>query len=94
MRVSFFHSVPARLAGLILLLSGATLLVLTELNRRAVERILLDQAQVQAAASTAAVADGLDAVIGSVERLAKFVARDLDGRPIAAADVELVDLGG
>lgn len=90
MRVSFFHSVPARLAGLILLLSGATLLVLTELNRRAVERILLDQAQVQAAASTAAVVDGLDAVIGSVERLAKFVARDLDGRPVATAEAEKI----
>jgi len=90
MRVSFFHSVPARLAGLILLLSGATLLVLTELNRRAVERILLDQAQVQAAASTTAVVDGLDAVIGSVERLAKFVARDLDGRPVTASDAEKI----
>ena len=90
MRVSFFRSVPARLAGLILLLSGATLFVLTELNRRAVERILLDQAQVQAAAATAAVVEGLDGVIGSVERLAKFVARDLDGRTVSAADIERI----
>jgi sigma-B regulation protein RsbU (phosphoserine phosphatase) len=88
MRVSFLHSVPARLAGLILLLGGATLLVLTELNRRAVERLLLNQAQVQAAASTAAVVDGLDGVIGSVERLVKFVARDLEGRPVSADDIE------
>lgn len=88
MRVSFLRSVPARLAGLILLLSGATLLILTELNRRAVERILLDQAQVQAAASTAAVVDGIDGVIGAVERLAKFVARDLDGRTVTRADIE------
>ena len=88
MRVSFFNSVPARLAGLILLLSGGTLLLLTELNRRAVEGLLLDQAQVQAAASTAAVVDGLDGVIGSVERLAKFIARDLDGRTVSAAYVE------
>jgi len=88
MRVSFFHSVPARLAGLILLASGATLLVLTELNRRAVERLLLNQAQVQAAASTMAVVDGLDGVIGSVERLAKFIARDLEGRAVSAAGIE------
>ncbi len=88
MRVKFFNSVPARLAGLILLLSGATLSVLTELNRRLVERILLDQAQVQAAASTAAVVDGLDGVTGSVERLAKFIARNLDGRMVSAAYIE------
>jgi hypothetical protein len=88
MRVSFFNSVPARLAGLILLLSGGTLLLLTELNRRAVEDLLLDQAKVQAAASTAAVVDGLDGVIGSVERLAKFIARDLDGRTVSAAYIE------
>jgi sigma-B regulation protein RsbU (phosphoserine phosphatase) len=90
MRPSFFNSLPVRLAGLILLLSGLTLPVLTELNRRAVERILLEQAEVQAAASAAAVVDGLDNVIGSVERLARFVARDLEGRTLTAADVERI----
>lgn len=90
MRVSFFRSLPVRLGGLILLLSGLTLLVLTELNRRAVERILLEQAEVQAATSTAAVVDGLDAVIGSVERLARFVARDLEGRPLTPGEVETI----
>lgn len=90
MRVSFLRSLPVRLAGLILLLSGLTLLVLTELNRRAVERILLEQAEVQASTSTAAVVDGLDAVIGSVERLARFVARDLEGRTLTPGEVETI----
>lgn len=90
MRPKFFNSLPVRLAGLILLLSGFTLPVLTELNRRAVERILLEQAEVQSAASAAAVVDGLDNVIGSVERLARFVARDLEGRVLSAADVERI----
>lgn len=90
MRVPFLRSLPVRLAGLILILSGLTLLVLTELNRRAVERILLEQAEVQAATSAAAIVDGLDAVIGSVERLARFVARDLEGRALTPDEVEKI----
>ena len=90
MRVSFFNSLPVRLAGLILLLSGLTLLILTELNRRAVERILLEQAEVQAAAATGAVVDGLDAVIGAVERMARFVARDLEGRALTPTEAEKI----
>lgn len=90
MPVSFLRSLPVRLAGLILLLSGLALLVLTELNRRAVERILLEQAELQAATATTAVVDGLDAVIGSVERLARFVAKDLDGRTLPPAEVEKI----
>jgi sigma-B regulation protein RsbU (phosphoserine phosphatase) len=88
MRVSFLRSLPVRLAGLILLLSGLTLLALSELNRRAVERLLLEQAEIQAATATTAVVDGLDAVIGSVERLARFVAKDLEGRTLSAAEAE------
>jgi sigma-B regulation protein RsbU (phosphoserine phosphatase) len=80
MRVRFLHSLPVRLAGLILLLSGLTLLILTEMNRRAVERLLIEQAELQAASATTAMVDGLDGVIASVERLANFVTRDLEGR--------------
>lgn len=90
MRVSFFHSLPARLAGLILLLSGLTLVVLTELNRRAVERLLIDQAELQAAGATTAMVDGLDAVISSVERMARFVARDLEGRALTSSAAEKI----
>lgn len=90
MRVSFFRSLPVRLAGLILLLSGVTLAVLTELNRRAVERLLLEQAEVQAALATTAVADGLDAVTGGVERLARLVARDVARRMPTAAEAEQI----
>lgn len=84
MRVPFFKSLPARLAGLILLLSGLALLVLTELNRRAVERLLIDQAELLAAGATTAMVDGLDTVIGSVERTARFVAWDLEGRALTS----------
>ncbi len=90
MRPSFFQSLPVRLAGMILILSGITLLVLTEINRRAVERILTEQAEIQAMQSTLAVTDGLDAVIGSVERVTRSVARDLGGRALNPAEVERV----
>lgn len=90
MRVAFILSLPVRLAGWILLLSGATLLILTEVNRRAVERILIEQAEVQSTLATAAVTDGLDAVTGGAERLVQFLARDLAGRGATAADLERI----
>lgn len=90
MRISFFRSLPVRLAGLILILSGVTLLVLTEINRRAVERILSEQAEIQAMQATLGIVDGLDAVLGSTERLARSVARDLGSRALTAEDVTRV----
>src|SRR5262245_30941452 len=90
MRPPFLQSLPVRLAGWILGLSGLALLVLTEINRRAVERILRDQAEVQAMQSTAAVVDGIDGVTGPAERLVRSVARDLEGRTLAPADVERI----
>ncbi len=90
MRVSFLHSLPVRLAGLILLLSGLTLLILTEINRRAVERLLLDQAELQAANATIATVDNLDTVIGAVERIARFVARDLEERTLTSEAAEKI----
>ena len=90
MRVAFLQSLPVRLAGIILGLSGVTLLVLTEINRRAVERILSDQAEVQAVMATNAVVEGLDNVVGGVERMTKQVARDLGGRTIDAAEAERI----
>lgn len=85
MRIAFHRSLSVRLGGLICLLSGAALFLVAELNRRAVERILGEQAELQAMLATNAVADGLDAVIGSVERVARLVARDLETRPVDAA---------
>jgi PAS domain S-box-containing protein len=89
-RVSFFHSLPVRLAGFILLLSGAALLTLTEINRRTVERLLLDQAELQAAGATNAIVDGLEGVVGSVERLTRFVARDLEARALTSEAAEKI----
>lgn len=88
MRVAIFKSLPVRLAGLILALGGLSLLVLTELNRRAVERILFEQSEVQAMLATNAVVEGLDGVIGGVERLARLVARDLEERAPTRAELE------
>src|SRR4051812_39968828 len=88
MRVRIFQSLAVRLAGWILILSGATFLVLTEINRRAVERILVDEAEVQAMMATVAVADGLDAVIGAAERVSRTIARELEGRTLSPADAE------
>lgn len=87
-RVTFFQSLGVRLAGLILAISGITLLALTEINRRAVERILGQDAEVQAAMAIAAVAQGLESGAGSIERLVRFVARNLEGRQPASADIE------
>lgn len=87
-RVAFFHSLGVRLAGLILLISGAMLLALTELNRRAVERILSQDAEVQAAMAVAAVADGLESGVGSVERLVRLMARNLEGRASTPGEFE------
>lgn len=89
-RVSFFRSLPVRLAGTLLIVCGLTLLILTEINRRAVERLLLDQAEVQAIAATTAVVDGLDAVVGSIERITRFAALDLEDLTPTASDVEKI----
>ena len=80
MQVAFSRSLGVRLAGLILVLSGLALVVLTEVNRRAVERLLIDEAEVQALLSTTAVVDGIDAVSGAAQRMAQFIARDLELR--------------
>jgi sigma-B regulation protein RsbU (phosphoserine phosphatase) len=87
-RVTFFRSLGVRLAGLILVISGITLIALTEVNRRAVERILGQDAEVQAAMAIAAVAQGLESGAGGIERLVRFVARDLEGRRPDFAELE------
>ncbi len=88
MPVAYHRSLSVRLAGLIGILSGIALFLVAELNRRAVERILGEQAEVQAMLATNAVADGLDALVGSVERVTRLVARDLESRPVDAAGAE------
>lgn len=87
-RAKLFHRLSVRLAGTILLLSLIALVGLTEVARRAVERLLLQQAEVHATLAVAAVTDGLDNVIGAAERTARLVARDLAESPITAAEAE------
>ena len=88
MPADFFQRLSVRLAGLILLLSGSMLLILTEINRRAVERILSEQAEVQAAMAIAAVAEGLEANLGAIERTLRLLARELEGRRLNSTDAE------
>lgn len=88
LRPKLFQRLPLRLAGTILLLSAVALITLTEISRRAVERLLLEQAEVQAALSTSAVVDGLDGVIGSAERMTRLMAREFGDRPLTAAEAE------
>src|SRR5580692_10618638 len=90
MKVRFWQSLPVRLAGWILALGGIALLVLTEINRRAVERILAEQAEIQAMQSTLSVTDEIDAVIGSAERLAQSIARNLEGHALSPAEVDRI----
>lgn len=88
MGVPLRHSLSLRLAGIIAALSGLALAVLTEVNRRNVEHLLLEQAETNAAVATAGMVDGLDAVLGSVERLARLAALQLEERPATAAELE------
>lgn len=87
-RAKLFHRLSVRLAGTILLLSLIASIGLTEIARRAVERLLLQQAEVHATLAVAAVTDGLDNVIGAAERTARLVARDVAENPLSAAEAE------
>ena len=86
MRAPFLQRLPVRLAGTILLLGFVAVPVVSEFGRRAVERIVLDQAELQAATATIAVADRLQDVLRSVETSVRFVAHDLENRTVTAAD--------
>jgi HAMP domain-containing protein len=76
-RSRFFSSLPVRLAAALLLLNGLVLVTLTVLRMRAVERILADQAEIEAAIATTAVTQGLEGVIGPTEQMVKLSARTL-----------------
>ena len=54
MKVKFFNRLPVRLAGVILLMGFIAVPIVSELKRRAVERLVLQQAEVQAATATIA----------------------------------------
>lgn len=87
-RAKLFHRLSVRLAATILILSLIALASLTEVARRAIERLLLQQAEVHATLAVAAVTDGLDNIIGAAERTARLVARDLAENHISAAEAE------
>ncbi len=90
MRVAIHNQLPVRLAGIILLMGFVAVPIVSELKRRAVERIVLQQAEVQAATATVAVVEGLQDVLSSVETSVRFLARDLEDRELSAEGVDRI----
>jgi len=90
MRVSFLDRLPVRLAGAILLLGFIAVPLVSELKRRAAERIVLQQAEVQSATATIAVVEGLQDVLRSVETTVRYLARDLEDRELSPAEVDRI----
>ena len=88
MRVPFFNRLPVRLAAMILLMGFIAVPIVSELKRRAVERIVLQQAEAQAATATIAVVEGVQDVLRSAESSVNYLARDLEGRTLSAAEVD------
>jgi PAS domain S-box-containing protein len=88
MAVPFFRRLSVRLAGLILLLGFVAVPAVSEVKRQAVERLVLQQTEVQAATATLAVADDVQALLRSVETTVRSLARDLGSRPIDAAEAD------
>lgn len=90
MRVAFFDRLPVRLAGIILFLGFIAVPVVTELKRRAAEQIVLQQAELQAATATIALVEGLQKELRSVEATVRYIAQDLEDRPLSPAEVDRV----
>jgi sigma-B regulation protein RsbU (phosphoserine phosphatase) len=90
MRVPFFQRLSVRLTLVAITISCLSLPILTEMRRRAVERVLRQQAELQSMAASSAVAEGLEGVLRSVEKLARYVARDLEERELTPAEVERI----
>jgi PAS domain-containing protein len=90
MRVAFHNQLPVRLAGIILVMGFVAVPIISELKRRAVERIVLQQAEVQAATATIAVVEGLQDVLSSVETTVRTLARDLEDRDLSREAVDRI----
>ncbi len=90
MKVKFFNRLPVRLAGVILLMGFIAVPIVSELKRRAVERLVLQQAEVQAATATIAVVEGVQDVLRSVETTVRYLARDLEDRSLSPDDVDRI----
>jgi sigma-B regulation protein RsbU (phosphoserine phosphatase) len=86
--VPFFNRLAVRLAGVILLLGFLAVPLVSELKRQNVERLVLQQAELQAATATIAVVDGLQEGLRSAEAAVRYVARDLESRELSAAGVD------
>ncbi|HNC24683.1 MAG TPA: cache domain-containing protein [Opitutaceae bacterium] len=88
MRVPFLQRLPVRLAGLILILGFVLVPLISEFERRAAERIVLQQAELQSATATIAVVKGLQDTMRAVESAVKLVAQDLENRTLTATEAD------
>lgn len=88
MRVPYLQRLPVRLAGLILILGFVLVPLIAEFERRAAERIVLQQAELQSATATIAVVKGLQDTMRAVESAVKLVAQDVEGRNLTAAEAD------
>jgi PAS domain S-box-containing protein len=86
--VPFFNRLSVRLAGGILLLGFLAVPIVSEVKRRAVERLVLQQAEVQAATATIAVVDGVRGGLRLAEAAVRYLARDLEDRALSPAEVD------
>jgi PAS domain S-box-containing protein len=86
--VPFFNRLSVRLAGGILLLGFLAVPIVSEVKRRAVERLVLQQAEVQAATATIAVVDGVQGGLRLAEAAVRYLARELEDRAVSAAEVD------
>lgn len=90
MRVPFFKRLPVRLAGVILLMGFIAVPLVSELKRRAAERLVLQQAEVQSATATIAVVESLQDILRSVDTASRYLARDLEDRELTAEELDRI----
>jgi len=90
MRVSFIHRLPVHLASIILLLGFLTIPIISEFRSKAMEEIVLHQAEMQSATATLALVDGLQNVLRSVDTNVRYLARDLEDRALTPAEVDRI----
>jgi PAS domain S-box-containing protein len=62
--------------------------IVSEVKRRAVEQLVLQQTEVQAGTATIAIVDRIQDVLHSAETTAAFLARDLEDRDLTPAEVD------
>jgi len=85
--VPFFNRLGVRLAATIILLGFLAVPIVSEITRRALERLVLQQTEVQAATATIAIVDRVQDAVHSAEATVRYLAQDLEDRELLATDL-------